>query len=481
MTKIKKILLFSICILFLFVIVIFFQLSKNNINIIFTDDGFSPKSIIINRGDTVTFINQSQKNMWPASDYHPSHGIYKAFDSQKPLMPGERWKFKFNISGSWTYHDHLSSLRKGKILVRGNTQDAQGCTHFLQNTVKARCFETKLTDIIQKKGFAAVFKEIKKGYEIDPVFKQNCHDIMHIIGEIAYKKYIQDGTIVLEQKTNYCGYGFYHGFIESILLNSNDLTSAKKYCNFLSTPGLFESSVWGEVARAACLHGIGHGVFDSHPLYSHEDAENGVTAGIEWCEKLFSASEDQTQCSSGIFNALANAYGNSGYLFSFDKETFNHANPIQICEIQKKKYQKRCYMEVGIAYVEYKHLGHEKNVAFFKTFKDIESVAGTLFAYIDNQIRRGRESKESVHSFCASLQDDILREACVEGGITGFSSSISDQAYEQTLAFCEMFVPGNSVYDFCIKRAFTEFKKIYTKEQLRDICFTTSFKNFFSC
>jgi len=99
--------------------------------ITYTDSGFSPKTITISLGDTVTFKNQSSDDFWPASANHPSHTVYPGsgiqkcgtsastiFDACAHVKPGASWLFTFTNKGSWGYHDHLNAARWGTIVVQ---------------------------------------------------------------------------------------------------------------------------------------------------------------------------------------------------------------------------------------------------------------------------------------------------------------------------------------------------------------------------
>jgi len=99
--------------------------------IAYTDSGFLPKALTIKQGETVTFQNESGRNMWPATAVHPSHTVYpgsgigkcktpeesQIFDACKGRAPGEEFSFTFNESGSWQYHDHLRVSNWGTIIV----------------------------------------------------------------------------------------------------------------------------------------------------------------------------------------------------------------------------------------------------------------------------------------------------------------------------------------------------------------------------
>lgn len=86
--------------------------------ITYSDDGYSPSSINIKIGEIITFINQSQDPMWPASDVHPIHSIYPEFDPKKSFGSGEEYRFKFEKAGTWQYHDHLRPAKKGTVTVK---------------------------------------------------------------------------------------------------------------------------------------------------------------------------------------------------------------------------------------------------------------------------------------------------------------------------------------------------------------------------
>ena len=79
--------------------------------------GFSPKTLEINQGDTVTWVNKRSSSSWPASNNHPTHEIYPEFDAKMGLKTGETYSFTFEKTGSWGYHDHLSSSTTGTIIV----------------------------------------------------------------------------------------------------------------------------------------------------------------------------------------------------------------------------------------------------------------------------------------------------------------------------------------------------------------------------
>lgn len=94
--------------------------SKNEVYadfvITMTDEGFSPNLITINKGTKIIFVNKGDNLHWPASDFHPTHGIYPEFDTLKGINPNEEWSVILK-PGKWHFHDHLHPNLTGTIEV----------------------------------------------------------------------------------------------------------------------------------------------------------------------------------------------------------------------------------------------------------------------------------------------------------------------------------------------------------------------------
>ena len=83
-----------------------------------TDTGFSPSSVTIPVGTTVTFVNNGQASHWPASDLHPTHQILPGFDAKRGLSTGETYSYTFTKAGTWQFHDHLLPSLKGSVVAQ---------------------------------------------------------------------------------------------------------------------------------------------------------------------------------------------------------------------------------------------------------------------------------------------------------------------------------------------------------------------------
>ena len=94
--------------------------SQENVAMVvtYTDNGFVPRSVEIQVGETVRFINESNRPMWVASDIHPAHNILPTFDQFGVSGFGESYEYTFDEAGEWKYHDHVNASEVGTIIVR---------------------------------------------------------------------------------------------------------------------------------------------------------------------------------------------------------------------------------------------------------------------------------------------------------------------------------------------------------------------------
>lgn len=83
----------------------------------YTDDGFSPETTTVEAGTTVTWVNESDGQMWVASSVHPTHNELPEFDQRNGVETGGEFSFQFDETGEWGYHNHLNPSDKGTVVV----------------------------------------------------------------------------------------------------------------------------------------------------------------------------------------------------------------------------------------------------------------------------------------------------------------------------------------------------------------------------
>lgn len=96
----------------------------------YTSSGFSPASVTIAKGGTVTFVDKTGEGFWVASGVHPVHSVYDgttlsahcaaSYAGPKPFdqcSTGSSYSFTFTKTGTWFYHNHVDAGDTGKIIV----------------------------------------------------------------------------------------------------------------------------------------------------------------------------------------------------------------------------------------------------------------------------------------------------------------------------------------------------------------------------
>lgn len=84
--------------------------------IILTSTGWTPATLTIKTGDTVTWINQSGTDATVNSNPHPTHTDYPPLNLGT-FTNGSTLSLAFPQKGTYGYHNHLNPSEKGTILV----------------------------------------------------------------------------------------------------------------------------------------------------------------------------------------------------------------------------------------------------------------------------------------------------------------------------------------------------------------------------
>jgi plastocyanin len=90
--------------------------SQNTIE--YGSTGFSPTTITVKVGDSVTWTNNSSSTVQVSSDPHPTHTDFPPLNSVGAIAPGSSKSFTFTKSGTFGYHNHLNPSDKGEVIVK---------------------------------------------------------------------------------------------------------------------------------------------------------------------------------------------------------------------------------------------------------------------------------------------------------------------------------------------------------------------------
>ena len=104
------------------------------VQVIYTNEGFTPNIVTVKVGTTVAWVNRSSRPMWIASDPHPSHTGLPGFDQQGIIIPGasflapffapqasahgpSMYEYTFTKTGTWNYHNHIFPNDRGTVIA----------------------------------------------------------------------------------------------------------------------------------------------------------------------------------------------------------------------------------------------------------------------------------------------------------------------------------------------------------------------------
>lgn len=443
-TKKSKIILLLLLLLVInaVVITLFFfsnQPKTKTFSVVLTKDGFQPETLTINKGDTVVFSTTAGRQFWPASNLHPSHDIYPAFDPQIPIEPDKTWSFTFAKEGTWQFHDHLAPYFTGKITVKGKTTQAKptdisqsiALCSTVPNAQKPGCFDKTLEGILGDFGLDAAYDTFAKLYTTEPEFAKNCHSATHLIGEAAFARYKDNKDFPVNEKVSYCSFGFFHGFIVAMMEKDRSLTKAREFCDYM------DKKLRGRTyAIQPCLHGIGHGITDGSDPKAYGDILGMISPGLDLCKKIGKTDYEVKMCDTGVFNSLANMLGKKQYGLPFDKN-----DPYWTCrQLKNISTAQACYEEFDTLVLD------TENKDFVKAGKKIENVTDDGMAKVAMDSLSGysvslylsKEDNRKIVQTCRQFQKR-LQSPCISGVSAGFVMiGTPGKEYERALRICSL-------------------------------------------
>jgi plastocyanin len=344
-----------------------------------TEGGFEPRSLEVKAGETVVFENVDDEGHWPASDNHPTHEEYSAFDPKKPIQPNTEWSFAFDKPGRWEYHDHMNPYMMGEIVVVGD--GAQGTSDkgaggggffssvevFVANAYAAilsalggqeeesasaagggedgpggsaggglgglsdERFEERKDEfltLVREENPRVALDRIRGEIETDAALSRSCHALVHEIGREAYEKYGDFGK-AMEYRDELCNSGYLHGIIESKFSQSEDV--------FADMKSMCAPYPQGSYLSWQCYHGIGHGAM----FYTAND----LPRSLKMCDG-YESDFGRSSCANGVFMENFNTE-QKDHVSKYWKES----DPFHPCPEQAERYKADCYLYAPVYFL----------------------------------------------------------------------------------------------------------------------------------
>lgn len=337
---------------------------------------------------------------------------------------------------------------------------------------KPLCYTDQINDVMAKRGLSAAFDVVALVYESDPDFAGTCHSSTHEIGKEAYRQFHETGEVELSSNTWYCGYGFYHGFMEGLFVDTNDLDVAREFCSYVGEnvphppPPKF--------AEGSCYHGIGHGVTDGSDPRLWGDELRLVEPGLALCAKVAAGNlEWQSRCASGVFNSLANMY--------FDPASTARVkpgkNPYTFCKESPfhEVDRESCYNQMNTVAATLAEGDLQKMLSYTTIVPTgpfrLSAVNGATSFYIQHLRFSKRYITPEISNICASEKTADLRRACITGIVAGiFEFGSPGMQYKEASGLCGAPALDESLRETCYYGVLENAGFYYDKSQLRDAC-----------
>jgi plastocyanin len=468
----RKTLVIALCI-FLVIAVAYVgnAASTDNGHIVVTPSGFEPAEVTIGVGGSVTFENKSGRNMWPASDPHPTHTRFSAFDPKKSIADGESWSVTFPNSGTFRFHDHLSAARHGIVHVNGawysgivRTFSKPDCLAVADGE-KDACMEEELRQTIAHEGLKPAFDLFLYYYRNEPKFVQtSCHWHSHLLGEEAYELYAKGESVELIPEVSYCGYGFFHGFMARLVNENPDYSEAKRFCE-TATVAVEKDA---PSARANCFHGIGHGfIEDPVPEEYWGKPQELWSRAFPVCDRISENANEREECIEGAFNGVV--------LFMEAKQfglSLDYTDLFAWCRKEPHEYQQGCYYE--FAQKSDRVIDndlHNLPALLASVPQEFQkTVVWVASAGVMQQTITASSHLKQYHQ-CQILGSEELRDTCMEGIVSGYRAhGEPGVAHERALTFCGDSEVADTDKGRCYAKVIATFSTIYNTEKLREIC-----------
>ncbi len=326
------------------------------------------------------------------------------------------------------------------------------------------CWVDLVSHVFKKRGLESALDFVTNAYDKDPSFSGVCHEVGHLLGTETYKLFKEGKSFKITPKASFCSYGFYHGFMESMVSSEADLTKAREFCLYVDS----QVSAVTPDAALQCFHGIGHGwvnVHDDKSLWG--DDQGIVKKGLKLCELVAVNDSELSRCATGVFNGLSVFYSTGEYELKTRKD-----DPLWICNAQETKYQDPCYISMNTLLMSISNGDLKEASKYVETIKDDEIAVHTMLNLaIPFGLKNYNEvDHQSGINICRGLQNRLITP-CLQGYAFAFlEHGQPGQEYVKSFSFCKNTGLTESEKNDCLGYIYTYLAQWYAKDKATQIC-----------
>lgn len=354
------------------------------------------------------------------------------------------------------------TILSGSKPAENTKQVLNQCQNINNQSLKVKCWEDLMDQTLKNKGLDEAFVLMDNLFQSELGFAKDCHGFAHLLGEKAYDLFSSNQDFTLSTKTSYCGYGFYHGFMETLLHSKGALDQAREFCKYAGE----QLKDTNSDAEGACFHGIGHGAVEdvTNPkLFGNPQAI--IQPSLDLCEKVSDTAAQLFRCISGVFNALEIVTTQGRYHLSLNKQ-----DPLSICRTQPVGYRRACYTQMVVAVMNVTGNDFEKSAQILDTIPEDDWAAESLSGLVVELVRLGKTDYPETINFCRKLSARF-RLPCITGFGEGFLKYGPPQTeYVKAVDFCSSTLLSDEEKKPCFERVLSILRIWYTAEKSTQIC-----------
>ncbi len=325
------------------------------------------------------------------------------------------------------------------------------------------CLGQQINNALSDSDIDRAFTLLSDAYDAGTIEGGTCHSLTHQIGEKASELFQNKKRFRVTPKTAYCSYGFYHGFMEKLVIKNADMNLARSFCSYVDDQ---LKSVTPD-ATLQCFHGIGHGTVNSHDPRVWGKEKLLVDPALRLCRQVASNPDELSRCATGVFNGLANFYLGGQYNLVLDRQ-----DPLGICRNQEAIFQDPCYISMNIALLDLAHGDLLSASIFIEDIPDdmmAQHAILNLAAPVGTKHINATDHRGTI-AICRTLQPR-LRHACIQGYAFGMlEQGKPDVEYEKPIEFCESTLLTSDEQQSCFSYLFSYFRQWYAQSKSESIC-----------
>jgi|GEM_PF-2074575 len=357
------------------------------------------------------------------------------------------------------------------VVVRGD--DITRCKN---EAAKNLCYRDLVNAAYEKKGLPKAFDRIAELAEADAEFAGDCHGNVHELGDFAYEDFKDGRDVEFTPKASYCGYGFYHGFMERLLQETGDAASGRELCLSLGEK-LFAESI---DTAGACFHGIGHGTVDGSDPTKWGNPDGMIAAALNLCESVTSGLQPGVEQNGPLYRCVTGAYNSLEILSHNQKYRLYEleAKPLTFCATQPEPYRKGCYTNLllGVMHNTHNDFGSVvKEILEAKNedplFVDTGALVTDLFhEYVRLHFADADQGINSGITMCAALSRELFAP-CVEGLSGGYMKyGAPTKEYEGIFSLCTSDKLDIDTKEGCYAFGLSRLRNLYSEAKMASIC-----------